>query len=456
MAKKPSIVLPEPIILGESSGLVPPGKALVMGLTWKVLLGQSLDELALAESIKAKASHFTHSGRSGSVGYTRFKADPKLAYLSLANLFAASNPISTAFVALTINDSDVWVCGVSNGSVLTGYDVITDDLDTVESMKEGFGRRFADANFLGDAGIDGLDENYAWDAIQELLGNNSVVSAAGLKIVKGGLGKSMRKVPKPLIYLTLLGISLFAFQKAGLPLAKSLFAPKEQAVVEDPEVLWADALEGWLEANRVSGPSALNEALNGIGDVPIIIAGWRAKSIECSWTTKAWKCIGEYKASSRLHTNSAFDAAKPTSWLVSWSLLQGAKVSFDLPTASHSIVIKSLKPVSEHQLVTASKVQMLSPLLTAGDKAISSFARIAVPPPKLANGGNVPPSTAVVFPLVAKALLKSPLRTAAAMQGWADDVSWTRIVLTFDLKREPGINESSAVMELAGNIYARP
>lgn len=456
MAKEQAIVLPDPLVLDGSTGLVPDGTALVLGLTWKVLLGQDLEAIALSESAKVKATHYSHAARSGSVGYARLKPDPKVAYLSAASLVAASHPTSTAFVALNVNETDCWICGVSNGSVLTGYDLVTTDVKLSRAMKGTFESRFGDAKFLGDADVEGLDDSYSWASIQELLGNAQLTSASTLKGVKKGLGQSLGKVPKPLIYLTAFGLLLFAGQKLALPLIQKTFASRQEAVAEDPELLWADALQSWIASNRVSASGSLNVVLNGLGDVPMNIAGWRPKSFECSWTPNAWKCGGEYRASNRLHTNEAFDEAKPKDWRVNWTLLQSAKVSFDIPTSAQPIIVKSLKTVKEHELNTASKVQKLAPLLTAGDKAMGAFALVAVPPPKLANGGAAPPSTTVIFPLVTKVALKSPVRTAAGMQDWCDEVAWSKVAVAFDLKRSPGINESAAVMELSGNIYAKP
>ena len=100
MAKKST--LETPTLLDHTTGLTALGTCLVAGLSWKPVLGQDPEKLAIQEAKIAGASHYVQSGKSSNVGLTKLPKDEVTRYISLAGLFASSNPASSVFLALIL------------------------------------------------------------------------------------------------------------------------------------------------------------------------------------------------------------------------------------------------------------------------------------------------------------------------------------------------------------------
>lgn len=445
-----------PTLLDQSTGLVPDGTCFVAGLTWKVLLGQNPEKMALTESKKAKATHYVYSDKSGNVGYTKFKAvDKSTKYVSMARLFAASNPSSTVFLALTVNEQQTWVCAVSNGSVLTGYDVVTSDHGEVEKLRGAIAQRFSEALFWGDvSGID-LEPSFNWESLTDSLGNPARVNSATLRTHNGGLSAFVSSIPKPVIWVVSLSVVGFIGTKFVVPMVKKYIHSKEVVVVEDPEMLWKQALEDHFKLLKVSGPGSLKQLASSVEGIPTLIAGWRLQNMNCAWTVKAWKCSAKYLSSSRHQTNDAFNSEKPTDWTLAWDFLNGVTASFDIPVVASQLEQKTMRTLSYQQLTTASQIQAVRPFLNEGSRVLEKFSPIKIVPPKFAKGEPVPLPAPLKLPLVASLNLVTPLRTISIMD-WSDEVSWHKAAISFNLKKIPGKNDSFVMVDLSGEIYANP
>lgn len=448
--------LPVPTLLDSSTGLVPSGTCFVAGLSWKVLLGQNPEKMALAESKRARATHYVYSDKSGNVGYTKLKAvDKNTKYVSMARLFAASNPSSTVFLALSINEQQTWVCAVSNGSVLTGYDVVTSDHGVVEQLRDAIEKRFSEALFWGDISGISLEPAFNWESLSDSLTNPARVSSATLRTLDGGLSSFLASIPKSVIWLVALSVLGVISTKFVVPLAKKYIASREVVIVEDPDALWLQVLEEHFKAIKVSSPGSLQQLANSIDSIPTLIEGWRIQNMNCLWTAKAWKCAAKYQSSSRHQTNAAFNSAKPADWTLAWDFLNGVTASFDLPATARPISQKTMRSQSYQELTTASQIQAVRPFINDGSKPLEKFSPIKIAPPKFAKGEPVPLPVALKLPLVASVTLVTPIRTISIMD-WTDEVAWKKVSISFNIKKIPGKNDSFVMVDLSGEIYAQP
>ena len=448
--------LPVPTLLDQTTGLVPDGTCFVAGLSWKVLLGLNPEKMALAESKKAKASHYVYSDKSGNVGYTKIKAVEKnTKYVSMARLFAASNPSSTVFLALSINEQQTWVCAVSNGSVLTGYDIVTSDHDVVEQLKNAIAKRFSEALFWGDISDIGLEPSFNWESLTDSLTNPQRVNSATLRTLDGGLAAFLASIPASVIWMVSISVLGSIGWKLVVPMAKKYIASRQVVVVEDPEALWWQALEDHFKAMRISAPGSLQQLAQSIEGMPTLIDGWRLQNMSCAWTAKAWKCFAKYQASSRHQTNDGFNSATPADWILSWDFLNGVTAAFDFPVIANSIDQKTMRSIGYQELKTASQMQASRPFFNDSSKPLEKFSPIKIAPPKFAKGEPVPIPPALKLPLVGAVTLLTPLRTISIMD-WVDEISWKKVSISFNLKKTPGKNDSIVMLDLNGEIYAKP
>lgn len=449
--------LAAPTLLDHTSGLAPNGTCLVAGMSWKPLLGQNPGRLAAVEAKNAGGTHYAYADKSGSAGFAKFKASDKVQYLSMASLFAASIPASsTVFLALSINETQSWICAVSNGSVLAGYDLASSSHETSKASRDAFNRRFPEGEFWGD--VDGLDlaPVYTWESLAEQLANVKHVKDALLRPVGANLSLSLNAIPRPIIWMVTFGLLAILVQKVVWPVAKSFVGSREEVVVEDPELLWQQAIDSTFNDAMLSAPGTLQGLLVNVNETPVLVSGWRLESLDCDWSARAWKCNAKYKASSRMQTNEAFESARPKDWKASWALPQGVTASFNLPAQSVGMSLKGLKKVSEHEIGTASRIQSIGPVLTAGSSPMSNFTQVEIKPPTFAKGEPVPLPPSIKLPLHSMVNVTAPLRTGAVVDDWANEVTWKKATFSFDIKKTPGANDSVAMMTLKGEIYATP
>ena len=202
--------------------------------------------------------------------------------------------------------------------------------------------------------------------------------------------------------------------------------------------------------------ATIDALLVSVNEQPMLIGGWRLASIKCDWGSHAWLCEASYKALSRKHTNEAFAAARPQDWKVTWTLPLGAQGSFKLPVHSVARSLKALRAVGDHEIKTASQLQALSPLMAAGVPALQAFTSVAISAPTFQKGETVPMPSSIRLPMQSAVSAITPMRTGAIAADWADEVAWTKATFTFDMSKEPRANDSVAMMDLKGTIYAKP
>lgn len=443
----------EPVLLSEDSELAPKGITLVLGMTWKVILGKDLSAMAVKMALASKSNYYTHSQNIGSVGYTTIKLSAKTSYVSAASIVALQHPIDDFLIALVVNDSDTWLCGVSNGVVVSGYDtVVRDQITLIRTIRE-FKERFTSAKLHGD--IDnGFEDKYHWSNLSEGLARSEHLKNAVLRKTTRPLADRFGTINKKYLYV---GATLFVLvfgQKYALPvITKVLFKPAEVAAI-DPAEVWQESIDAWVLEHQVSTDGSLNALLGVLADQPIVVAGWRQSSVDCVWGRSAWSCTAKYSANKRTETNQAFADAKPKNWNVNFMLIKDAVVKFQVPTESRKLTLNTLKPVSHYELVTASEIQSVAPLLPSTVSPITAFSQVAIVEPKTEKGAAIALPAEISLPKFGVMSISGPLRNISAYQSWINDVAWTNVNLKIDLTKVPSTTSSTVTMELKGNIYA--
>lgn len=440
-----------PTVLGGDF-LTPPSVSLVLGLNWKVILGENLKAMALQKASFEKATHYCHAENSGSVGYTTFEPESKIVYLSAASLVASQKAVGDFLIALDVNDEQTWLCGVSNGSVVSGYDVVTNE-EQLEDTTRRFKERFPNSLICGDHKESG--EEYNWNALTSVIANSRFRKDAVIQKTAKGFSERISVVPKK--YLVVGGV-LFALligQEYAWPIINDSFFKQKKATAIDPDEAWREALQEWITSHPVSADGSLNALLQYVADQPIVVAGWRQSAVLCVWGVKAWQCTSKYSAIKRMETNEAFIKAKPKEWTVTFNLLKDIVVKYQVPTEGKRIVLNELKPIREYELATASRMQEIAPLLPASTSPLSAFAQITVTAPQTTEGQPIPQPIDFKLPVMNTVTISGPIRNVAGYQEWVNQVAWTTVDIKIDHKKSPSARDSTVMMDLKGNIYAK-
>ncbi|ABM39516.1 hypothetical protein [Polaromonas naphthalenivorans] len=445
--------LAEPVLLGDGS-VAPPGVTIILGMTWKVLLGQKLGAMAVQAAVLAKASHYTHTPNIGSVGYTNLKPGVKTTYISAAGIVASQKTMGDFLIGLALNETDTWLCGVSNGSVVSGYDIVVNDALTFEKIVNAFKVRFEEAHLIGDVEL-GFAAEYGWDAISEGLASKEFRKNATIRPTSKGLSERFEAVPKKVLYIGGIALILLVGQRFIVPAISNVFhKPKEIAVI-DPSEAWKDALDEWVRAHPVSSQGSLNELLDALANQPLVVAGWQASAFDCVWGQKSWQCTTKYSASKRSHTNQAFEAAKPKDWITTFTPMRDVQVRYDIAASAVKLDVKSLKPVADYELITMSQLQQITPLIADSAAPMGTFVKVPVPEPKTNEGQPIALPADMLIPKVSMLKIIAPLRDIAAFQTWINDVAWTNVSLRIERGKQPSAKDSAITMELKGNFYAK-
>ncbi len=449
-----NITANEPVLLGDDSGLTTPGTTLVLGMTWKVILGKDLQATALQMATKAKANFYTHAKNIGNVGYTSIKTAKKTAYVSAAAIVAQQHPVGNFLIALEVNTTETWLCGVSNGSVLSGYDIVCSNDEGLDSLIADYKERFDDAKLHGDI-ENGFEAEYSWTQLSEGLTNNQFRKQAQVRKTTKPLAERLGTVPKKYIYIGGALLILIFGQRFVLPTINKLMDKSNQKATIDPVAAWQDAVDSWVNSHPVSGVDELNTLLNTLGDQPMVIAGWRQTATDCVWGPKSWTCTSKYTAKKRSQTNQAFINEMPKGWEAAFQLYSDVVVKYSIPTTSKPLSIKALRTASDYELITGSELQQITPLLPNTTSPLSKFTAVVVDTPKTPEGVAITLPAEVTLPKIATLALSGPMRNIVAIQGWVNEVAWTNVAVKIDLEKTQNAKSSTVTMDLKGNLYAK-
>lgn len=446
---------PKPLLLGaDDSGLVPDGLTLVLGITWKVIFGDKLGAMALERALASKANLYVHAKNVGTVGYCKLALKKKTKYISAAGALASQRQMGDFLIALEVNEDQTWLCGVSNGSVVSGYDLVADDSSQIANIVDVFRERFPAARLQGDIG--GLFVNdYDWQLMSAVIADTANLDDVTLRTTSQGLTERVKKLPRSYLVVGGLLLVMLTGQRFVWPVINTAFFQPKPAPIIDPQLVWQEAVDEWTAAHQVSRDGSLNDLLAILSAQDLTYAGWQQTGVVCVWGQKAWQCTAKFVSTSRKQTNLAFSNAIPKTWQADFTLLKDATARFAVPTSAKSMSAKTLKSGADLELSIGSSIQEIGPLLTSTSAPLTPFTQVKLVEPKTEKGAAIPLPAGIGLPKVSSLSIAGPLRNIAAIQAWVDDVAWTTVELKIDTTRSPGAKDSAVMMELKGNIYAK-
>lgn len=446
-----------PVIIQDDAG-----RLYAIGLEWKRIVvsgaGAAAEQSGYEFAHKAGSNRltFTKDPRRGDVtgvGHAKF-AKSDFDALSLAQAFALRHdPKDRAVVALRLDPGQVWVCAISEGMVVNGYDFVASEEEARERIRE-LAKRFPEGalahwgDLLADAQIITLDE------LQE----TAVQHASDCRVVPTRKNQdALRKMLSILAALLLILGAKYGWEhykqykaREAARIASEAAAPRINA-----QEAWNQGLAAWVEKSSQGTPVALRQLLVGLSALPVNVAGWDLKMVECSRNGVRWGCVGSFeRATATRTTTEQFLRSLPTGWEADWGGLNKASARFGFDADAHKVVIPSLRDSKETLLPLLAHLQANSRAFEKLD--IGPAAVVPVELPKNPDGSVVVIDPSTVKPIVVsmELTISGPLRSYYKLVD--QQISWRVLKMSISNNVTADSPEKSMlqVTEAKGDVYA--
>jgi len=380
-------------------------RALVMGMTWRALLGEKLDKLARSEARRSKATHYCRGGRSNVVGLlTVKKADRRrqVRLYSAAAAFARSHTRSSGVVAarVALDEDRVWIAAALNGSVLPDSDRIGSVQEAADLLAE-LHARHPGMTVYGDGGDFELNEH----SLQSNLREEAVLIPARMDIVS---------VPWPIRALALVALAYIAWDY-GSDWWQQQQRLKARAALDTVEVdaagLWRNTLNAWSQGVELHGTAGLWSVFRHLEDMPLNPGRWQLSRVRCL----PQSCEGSYQRL-RLGTRDSLTEAIPPHWSVSWEGFDNAVVHVPLELASQPLRVQDLLPLNVVDQGFSVSLQRAASLFESARLNPPQTVLTATPTVTTLTGAQaVPRPSGMQLPMSRTFTLTGPLRSLLAL-----------------------------------------
>ncbi len=445
-----------PIIIQDGSG-----KLFALGLEWKRIVvsasGAAAEQAGYETAHKAGSNRlvFSKDSKGGvtGVGHAKF-AKSDFEALSLAQAFALRHDAQDrAIIALTIEPGQIWVCATSEGMVANGYDFIAGE-DEARERIQNFLRRWPDGSvtqwgdFIADAQVATLEE------IQE----TAVQHASDCKFVPTQKNQAaLRKlgVIVGVLIFVLAAKSGFDYYKRWRAAESARIAAEQAAPQIDPQEAWNQGLAAWVAKSSQASPFALQQLLTGLSAVPVKLAGWELKTIDCTRAGQRWGCVGGYERSAATRsTTEEFLRSLPVGWEADWGGMNKAAARFGFEAQANKVSIPSLRESKETLLPILNHLQRNSRAFERAE--IGPAAAVPIELPKNPDGSAIVIDPSTVKPLVvySEVHVTGPLRSFFKLT--EQPVSWRVLRVSIATNTTADSPEKSVIQvnEAKGDIYA--
>jgi len=420
-------------------------RALVMGLSWQAMLGESLDKQARQIARRAKATHFCRGGpRSNVVGTVAIrKSDPvrKLTLYAAAAAFARSQARAVGVVAVRValTEDQIWIAAALNGAVLVESDKVCSLAQSQEHLEE-LRTRHPNLTLYGDGGDYSLDANL----LQANLGPDTQLRSARA---------DFRQVPMPLRIAGALALAYMAWdhgtdwwQQHQRQQARS----DRSAVQIDAQALWRDALGTWSRGILLHGPDGLRALFGVLDSLPINPGRWQLAQVRC----QPQFCEATYRRH-RLGSRDSLLYALPADVNVSWEGFDTAVVRYPLSLPLQPLSVDALAPISSVDEHVANQLQRSASLWESARLNPVQQVSLATP---MASGPNGPMAVQrpadLNLPVYRTFSLTGPLRSILAL-ALPPNIAFDEITVQLT-DGEARLSRSRLAATFEGTYYALP
>lgn len=412
---------------------------LVFGLDWFAILGGTLTREVRRIVRQQKATHAVHAGdHAVSVGVTALSGGKRsMPLYSAAQLVARQ--FSTGVVALIVplDHNQWWFVAVHEGAVIARTDYVCASLDQARERVTQLRHAYPNLTLLNDVqpepSLSGLVEAVHADAeLRRVAHGNYLVS-------------------RPYYALALFAVGVYVLHRAGLITVPFGDREPSSTVVVSAEDAWAEALRGLTSAHWVHGVAGSAGVLLSLYTMPVQLEGWRLHQAECVAQDAKWNCHADYGRADPETSNDRLLSAAWTSWDVSFTPLEQARIRWSFTSAGRAIGNTALHGAQYIERSVFSALQAIRPAFSQMN--IDPPERLPVPAPVDEHGHAIPQPPGLPQYRMRAVRIQAPLRSVSLFLPHTQHIAWRRVALSFDPHVRPDLTHSRLSVTLQGVLY---
>lgn len=424
------------------------------GLAWTPLIGSHPARMARRRAAAARASHYIYCGERGvALALAHLSTSARRwRQFSAASVFAACHPVGAVVWTTTLPDGRFWLVGARDGAVLTRTDRLFDTWSDMQAVIDQMVDNYPGLRVL--AAQDGLPfdlrpgpeekEGAPFDFLARL--THLALDTAPMQRLSWPRRMPLRG------WLALLVIA------AGctIGLNKRFYAPappvRSDSNVHEVSEAQRQTQLALAVQTQWSGAESYVEVVTSLRALPVVLDGWRIVGAHCDWSTSVWSCQADYRRDTLTATNRGLLEQVPQGWLVTFTPLSTAHLTWVLSDRAAQLAIISFPEPAWVDAVLVSALQARAPAFAH----ITLGARVDLhdnfPPP---STGATELSDALSLPGRRSLALSGPLRSYGLLDDLNGHVAWVQAVMDFQQGITPGLSRSALQLNLKGWIHEK-
>lgn len=409
------------------------GVALVFGLEWFPLLGADLERQALVAARRRKAIYrVVAAGEASSVGllYEAIPLSRGTRLSSAAAVFASTHQEGTFAAIIPLPNGRRWMVAVHESAVMSRGDMCFDSEDALRHALQQLREAHPQLSVVTMDSHDPLGSIFR-------LGSH-----AGALVRESRLKRRLR----PAVAMTTLLVAAWA------GVGRSMFPVADTSLNQevDPATAWRDATARVAAHHRVQGVTGFLAVYEALLDVPVLVAGWALRAVECVPTTAHWQCSARFHRGSTA-LNEGLLAARPMQWRLGFDPLDGAEAVWAVPMPTLRLSSQDLKTESENDTRLLSILQSVASAFS--ELRVEGPKPIALRPPLDARQRPLPRPAGLPVFQTRSLRLQSPMRSVSVLVPEMAHMSWDRVSLTVTETDRPSLRNSGLRLSLWGTLY---
>jgi hypothetical protein len=417
--------------------LVRQGVHLVFGLEWFPLLGRHPEAQAASIAHRMRATSYvtTASGAaSPGVLVERIRSARREPVCSAAAIVAGLRPAGSIALMLEIEDAGYWLVAVHEGAVMSRSDTLFDNPADIHAVVAQLRESHPMLEFqdLRDASAEFVISLFDSASDRTQLRNLSPFRRRRLRWVVGAL----------------------ALAAWGMHVSGIVSSDVRRITTTEPEIdpagAWAQAIAEAVGAHSVHGVPGLFVLMEALHELPISIAGWVLRSVDCRAYGGEWRCQSRYLREGEADNQGFIDAALPA-WALTFEPLGGVTAAWAVPMPVTALAAAGLGTSAQNEARLFSAFQAMLPAFT--ELSLDSPLPIAVRAPHDAHRQPIVRPSGLPIYLQRKIRVQAPLRSLSLLLPEVAHVSWAQVTLNLDGVDAPSLRSSSLRVSLSGVLY---
>jgi len=411
------------------------GRVLLFGLEWFPVLGGNEETQGRALARVRRASHHVLSaGDAASIGLlqTSGRLSRTHCYCSAAAAFAALYPQGTVAAALPMPGGGHWLVAVHEGAVMSRADQVLPDTasvhDTVQALQQAYPGLVAMTH----------ETDLPDDLFERLF-----AAAKG----RAELTRTRAfPVSNALIWsLPLVAAAVYAYL--------SLFADPASdgsGGTVDVMQLWQDAMANAVATHTLHGVSGTRTLIDAVLDLPLTLAGWQLRELECTSGAVEWRCRAHYRRVNDAD-NQGFVSIAPAHWQLAFDPMDGVSATWRLDVPAQSLGSVALRTSRQNDVLLFSALQAMVPAFS--ELRFDVPLALPVQAPLGADNHPVPRPPGLVAYQSRNVRVDAPLRSLSLLLPEVGHMRWERLRFQVSSTDQPSLRSSGLRMQLSGVLY---